>query len=139
MATPLVTRARGWWNRLRAWWHTTWEPHDPDTDEPTQGHDHGLPSLKALLVVVALGLTAGVIIVYVGLEKRVSAAEQYQREISDYIAGRGEVRDAETRRLDDRLDDLVCDVLSQLPPSSNLDRLRDRYGCGPGLDPGVIP
>lgn len=127
------------WQRARAWWRTTHRAHD-DPAGPGAGHDHELPrSLLLIVAVIALGLLAGIVISYAALSSRLAASDRFDEQMREYVAGRGVQRDAENRQLNDRLDDLVCDVLDELPPSPELDRLRTRYGCGPGLDPGVTP
>lgn len=102
------------------------------------GHAHGLPpALIALVLVSFLGLAAGVVIVavsYVDTQRRLA-------QLEEYIVDRGEQRDRERDELQQRIDRALCDVLDQLPPDPNTDRLRVRYDCGPGLglNPGVIP
>jgi hypothetical protein len=104
-------------------------PHLSARDRPPGsdiGHDHGLAALRAVMVVVVLGLVAGIVIVYAALTVRVS-------DLEEYVEGRGQARDAENARQDQRIDDAVCDVLDRLPTGSSLDPVRAQYGCGPGL------
>jgi len=90
------------------------------------GHDHGLAALRVVMVVVVLGLLAGIVIVYAALTVRVG-------QLEEYVEGRGQLRDAETARQDQRITGAVCDVLDQLPAGGRLDAVRDQYRCGPGL------
>lgn len=85
--------------------------------------------LVALVTICALGLVAGVVIVSmqaVATEKRLSALEEY-------VAGKGEQRDAENARQNELIDQAVCNVLDQLPAGGRLDTVRAAYRCGPGL------
>jgi hypothetical protein len=50
-----------------------------------------------------------------------------------YVLDRGQARDEELRRIDERINRSVCDLLDQLPEGGLLDRPRQKYGCGPGI------
>lgn len=64
-----------------------------------------------------------------------AAAFIYQQQ--QYIEGRGEYRDREAERMEEQWQERFrrgqCDMLDNLPEGAVLDRLRDRYDCGPGL------
>lgn len=98
--------------------------------EPPAGHSHRLPSwLIGSILVVGLGLLAGIVIVAqqaIATNDRLAALEQY-------VAGKGEQRDAENTRQTERINQAVCNVLDQLPAGGRLDAVRERYDCGPGL------
>jgi hypothetical protein len=98
-------------------------------DEPV-GHTHRLPSwLIGSILVIGLGLMAGLVLVAeqsIATNNRLAAVEEY-------VAGKGQQRDAENSALNQRIDDAVCQVLDQLPAGAALDPVRAQYGCGPGL------
>lgn len=102
-------------------------------------HSHRLPrSLLPLVLICVAGLVASVLIVWHA--SSVAAAQSARTEqrlaaLEEYVAGKGEERDAETARQNERLNRFVCDVLDQLPPGRALDRVRVNYQCGPGLIP----
>lgn len=91
------------------------------------GHKHRQPRLilsTLLVAIVGLALAVSLLFVYAfRVEERLLQTE-------DYIAGRGEYRDAEADRLDRRIDTVVCDILGEFPAGdARADRLRTRYEC----------
>ena len=101
-----------------------------------EGHDHDLkPTLLAFLVIISLGLVAGIVLSYVQAQRtgdRLAVLEEF-------VEGRGEQRDRENDAQDVRIKRAICDLLDQLPEGRLLDRPRAKYGCGPGLRPDEIP
>lgn len=95
-------------------------------------HTHDLP--KALRVSYRLLLAA-----VVGLLCAVGTLTYFVYQQQQYVEGRGEYRDAETQRLQQRITDAVCDLLDQLPEGGLLERPRDKYGCGPGIPLSELP
>jgi hypothetical protein len=94
------------------------------------GHTHRLPGWLVGGVAVSLaGLLIGIVLISVqtiGTNDRLTNLEQY-------VAGRGQLRDAENARQDQRINDAVCAVLDQLPTGGRLDTVRVQYRCGPGI------
>lgn len=97
-----------------------------------KGHTHDLPRtlltiLKALVgAVVALLLIVGLLTYYV-------------LQMMGYVQGRGAYRDAEADRLNERINESICDLLDQLPEGGLLDRPREKYGCGEGIPLSELP
>ena len=81
------------------------------------------------LVRAVIGLAAMSALLLVGIV--VGAVYVYQQQ--QFIEGRGELRDQENERLNQRINDAICDLLDQLPEGELLDRPRGKYGCGPGI------
>lgn len=112
------------------WPHMDSKPHGATRTT----HDHRPPSWeRRAIILLAVGLT----LCLVGL----GVGAIYLFQAHQYIEGRGEYRDAETQRLEQRITDAVCDLLDQLPAGGLLERPRSKYGCGPGypvseIDPG---
>ena len=97
--------------------------------EPPVGHSHRLPSwLIGSILIIGLGLLAGVVIV----AKQNLATNDRLTQLEQYVAGKGDQRDAENARQNERINEAVCRVLDQLP-AGRLDVVRDQYGCGPGM------
>lgn len=91
------------------------------------GHKHRQPRLilGALLVaIVGLAVAVSLLFVYAfRTEERLLALEEF-------VAGRGEYRDEEADRLEDLIDQVVCDILAEFPAGNErADRLRVRYEC----------
>lgn len=89
--------------------------------------------LLVLVCVIALGLVAGIVVVYVEngeTSRRLAALEEY-------VQGKGEQRDHERAALEELMRELdrqaACDLLDQFPVGGWLDRPRAKYGCGPGI------
>lgn len=109
----------------------------PTTPAGSGEHSHRIPRIVvwglSLLIagqLLALGLTAAYAWT---VNQRLAALEQY-------IASKGEQRDAQTADIRDQLRDAVCDVLDQLPADAPaLNPLRAEYGCGPGTIPEETP
>lgn len=103
-----------------------------ETAGPTD-HTHEQPRGLLLLIkclaaaVVLLSLAVGWLLF------TTYTLQQGQNETTAYIEGRGTQRDAENERLNERIDDAVCDVLDQLPAGGLFDPIREQYGCGPGI------
>lgn len=70
-------------------------------------------------------------------QQQAAAVERRLAALEEFVAGKGEQRDAETQRQNQQFNQFVCDVLNQLPAGTALDRIRGQYGCGPGLDPSA--
>lgn len=106
------------------------------SESPEGCHSHPFPKSIVLLVTICLvGLLAGVVLAAVQVHRtnaRLAALEEY-------VQGRGEFRDREADRLEERIRRGLCDLLDQLPAYPDLDRPRQKYGCGPGLDPAQVP
>ncbi len=106
----------------------------PDT--PVGEHTHEQPRSALLtvltIVVVLLSLTVGWLLFTTYM------LQKGQAETTAYIEGRGAARDAENQRLNDRVDQAVCDVLDQLPAGGLFDPIREQYRCGPGIPLGEL-
>jgi hypothetical protein len=105
--------------RSREHWTDTMQSGPPQVP----AHVHRLAgsvrwALAGLVAAVALLLVAvGLMAVYV-------------HQANQYVQGRGEYRNAEAARLDDRIDQVVCDILGEFPAGEpRADRLRVRYDC----------
>ena len=105
--------------RSREGWADSMESGPP----ATPSHVHRLPgsvraaigglAVAVLLLLVAVGLMAGAV-----------------HQANQYVQGRGEYRDAEAARMEDRIDRVVCDILAEFPAGNErADRLRARYDC----------
>lgn len=103
-------------------------------EEPA-GHTHRLPPwLIGSILIIGLGLLAGLVLV----AQQSTATDNRLTALEQYVAGKGEQRDAENVRQDQRIRDTVCDVLDQLPAGGRLDAIRIQYSCGPGA-PAALP
>lgn len=91
-------------------------PEPPGEEWAPRGHTHKQPRAPLVIAYVAIALLA------------VEAAY-----IFIYILGRGQARDEELQRIDERVTRSICDLLDQLPEGGLLDRPRLKYGCGPGI------
>lgn len=99
-------------------------------DSGPEGHDHDLkPTLLAFLVIIALGLVAGIVLSYVQAQR----TGQRLHALEEYVQGKGEQRDRENARLREEIRQGQCALLDQLPAGGLLDRPRQTYGCGPGI------
>lgn len=96
------------------------------------GHTHELPSSLLIIIRAMVGLV-------VILAAIVAMLTSYVFQQQQYIEGRGEQRDAENERLNQRINDSICDLLDQLPEGGLLDRPRQKYGCGPGIPLSELP
>jgi hypothetical protein len=99
---------------------------------PVPDHEHKLPrSLQVLVILCFVGLLASIVLV------SVQARETNQRldRLEQYVAGRGEFRDAEVERQDEAFRRGICDVLAQLTGNERLDELRAKYDCRPAPAP----
>lgn len=103
------------------------------TDEPIDApeHSHKLPGGVRLAI-------AGLIVVQFLLIVAVGLISVYVYQQQQFIQGRGEYRDAEAVRLEERIRRSTCDLLDQFPEGGLLERPRNKYGCGPGM-PGPWP
>ena len=103
------------------------------TASKARGHDHTLQRSFRITLIVALlaicvGFGAGLLVTF----SYTQTVNDRLAVLEEYIEGRGEYRDREAERLEQRIDRALCDLLSQLPASALLDEVRARYGCGPG-------
>src|SRR5206468_1014155 len=83
-------------------------PQARPMSSPPVGHSHRLPPwLFAGLAVMVLGLVGSLVLVAqqaIATNNRLTALEQY-------VAGKGQARDQENTRLNERIDQAVCSVL----------------------------
>lgn len=93
---------------------------------PAAQHEHEIPRGW---VVLAAGF--GLILAGLAIVVTLQLVRDIQQQ--NYIEGRGQQRDAENERLNQRINDAICDLLDQLPEGDLLDRPREKYGCGPGI------
>lgn len=63
----------------------------------------------------------------------------YVVDFQAYVSGRGEYRDREAARQEERMRRGLCDLLDTLPVSPLLDEARRKYGCGPGVPRDELP
>lgn len=102
---------------------------------PAEGHSHRLPrSLLVLVAVCIIGLLVAIVLSFAYAQQvngRLSRLEQY-------VQGRGDYRDQEQKRLEEKIRRSTCDLLDQLPAGGLLERPRAKYHCGPGL-PSTSP
>lgn len=105
--------------RSREHWDDTMQSGPPQAP----AHVHRLPgSVRVALA----GLAAAVLLLAVAVG--LMAVYVYQANL--YVQGRGEYRDAEAQRIEDRIDGVVCDILGEFPAGDpRADRLRARYEC----------
>lgn len=86
-------------------------------------HVHRLPASVRLALI---GLTGAVFLLIVAL----GLTAIYVYQANQYVQGRGEFRNAEATRIEDRIDRVVCDILGEFPAGEpRADRLRARYDC----------
>lgn len=91
----------------------------PELEYASATHDHPLPawvkrSIVGLGVAVLLSVLAVALLLY-------------------YVFGRTQYRDQVTQRQDEQFRQGMCELLDQLPEDVLLDKLRDKYGCSPGI------
>lgn len=89
-------------------------------------HVHRLPPV---IRIAGVGLTIAVALVIVALV--LVGLAVYQAD--QYVKGRGEYRDQENARTNERINRAMCDLLDQLPEGGLLERPRTKYHCGPGI------
>lgn len=101
---------------------------DEMTAEPAvpPEHTHRLPRVVRLALI---GLTAAVFLSLAADGLLATYVFQQQQ----YIAGKGQQRDRENARTNERINSAICDLLDQLPEGGLLERPRAKYGCGPGI------
>lgn len=100
-------------------------------------HTHRLPPAFRFALV---GLILAQLLTLVGLG--FSVAYDYQQQ--QYIEGRGEYRDQENARMQEEWQERYrsgqCEMLDEFPAEvPSLDRLRAKYGCGPGMPMNLLP
>lgn len=131
-------------HRSRAFWPAPLgrrepRPH-PEDDKGKPYHSHRQPRLLWVIVfvcIIVLGMICGLLMAYsVRVDGRLAALEEY-------VEGRGEARDREAARAEaeskERNRQLACDMADKFPEGGGLDRLREAYGCGPGIPISELP
>jgi hypothetical protein len=103
------------------------EPPAPDGDAVVPAHKHSRVPVGIAYVAIVLLLVTDVLLVIGWMD------------FNDYVHGKGQQRDQENARLNQRINDAICDLLDQLPEGPLLDRPREKYGCGPGIPFDQLP